>query len=288
MLSRQGLVFDNAVAEMKLQWGGFGSTKGNSGIPSWGDSFGDVRLRLIYSPPLGAIGASTAVDSEGVVPPHFHPLDSDGNHAQTLRRQIVFTEKGFSEGRHIWHLRVNHIHDSKNIAVRMVVGVATRMFQMGTRTQSHEGVACLLSHAGYVYGTNGFSGKGYPLRFTSGDLVMVELDLYRNSLRFGLNGIWREEFASNRLLTREERANGQRIHGVVGLPPGSKVTMVPLSYRQLSRQAVLPKIELPTSSHWRADVVTPLILSGAGTDIPSGAPPRTTRPQAGRARMACG
>ena len=87
-------------------------------------------------------------------------------------RQLVFTSKGMLRGKHVWSWRIDSIPDSLNLEVRVVVGVASQGFQMGTRNRAQRGAACLVSHAGYVYGTNGFAGNGYDIRFGEDDTVV--------------------------------------------------------------------------------------------------------------------
>jgi len=213
MTDRRSLALDTEPREMQLQWGGFGTATEAVNRP--------ILPHMCRC--LGTYGVSTAPHSGGDPPQPSYVVDN-------LRRHLVYTAKGFSVGMHRWEVKIHHLEAPEDMAVRLVVGIATRDFKMGTRTVAGHGVACFLSHAGYVYGTNGFTGKGYPAKFAAGDTVVVELDMDRGTLRFGVNGDPASVYASRRLLSRDQRACGEKVHGVIGMPPGAVVTMVPAKY----------------------------------------------------------
>ena len=124
---------------------------------------------------------------------------------------------------------VDAIRDPLDLDAKLVVGVATQDFRLGSRVERQQGASCFLSHHGDVFGKNGFDGIGYDIKFGPGDAVMTELDLERQTVRFGKNGRMSRTFACTRLLSRHARGS-TALYGLVGLPPGASVSVKPMSY----------------------------------------------------------
>ena len=117
-LEARTLRFDPVVGQMRLQKGGFGTGENSSIAQSFQSCVG-----------LGAYAAA---------------LPS----ASLSMRQLVFTEQGFMRGCHRWEVRIDALENPSDIETRLVIGVATKSFQMGSCAHTHHGIACFLGHAG--------------------------------------------------------------------------------------------------------------------------------------------
>jgi len=54
---------------------------------------------------------------------------------------LVYTAKGFSVGMHRWEVKIHHLEAPEDMAVRLVVGIATRDLLINIIVAWH-GVAC--------------------------------------------------------------------------------------------------------------------------------------------------